>query len=69
MGNGLVSLVGGILSGKGWGNDAWPVVGVVGGGSLADKCGVSRALVLFPYLLNQLSPILPVPLRVPYIPQ
>ena len=72
MGNGLVSLVRGILSGKGWGNDAWPVVGVVGGGFLADECGLSSALVLslcLSYLSNQLPPILPVPLRVPYIPQ
>ena len=47
MGNCLVS-----LGGKGWGIDAWPVVGMVDGGSLADECGLSSALVLslyFPY--------------------
>ena len=40
------------LGGKGWGSDAWPVVGMVDGGSLADECRLSSALVLslyFPY--------------------
>ena len=32
--------VGGMLGGKGWGIDAWPVVGMVDGGSPADECGL-----------------------------
>ena len=45
---------GGMLGGKGWGIDAWawPVVGMVDGGSPADECGLSSALGLslyFPY--------------------
>ena len=77
MGNCLVS-----MGGKGWGIDAWPVVGMVDGGSPADECGLSSALVLslyFPYPFcpcishthqtNCLPPILPVPLRAPYFPQ
>ena len=70
MGNCLVS-----LGGKGWGIDAWPVVGMVDGGSPADECGLLSALVLslyFPHPFcpfishthrtNYLPPILPVPL-------
>ena len=41
-----------MLGGKGCGIDAWPVVGMMNGGSLADECGFSSALVLslyFPY--------------------
>ena len=52
MGNCLVSLGGGMLGEKGWGIDAWPVVGMVDDSSLADECGLSSALVLtlyFPY--------------------
>ena len=49
MGNRLVSMGGRMLSGKGWGIDAWPVVGMVDGGSLVDKCGLLSALVLSLY--------------------
>ena len=38
-----------MLGGKGWGIDAWPVVGMVNGGSPADECGLSSALVLSLY--------------------
>ena len=81
MGHCLVSLVGGILSGKGWGNDAWPVVGMVewrfsGRQMWVVECFGPFPILLvpllslhFPYPLDQLSPILPVPLRVPYFPQ
>ena len=82
MGNCLVSLGGGMLSGKGWGIDAWPVVEMVDGSSPADESGLSSALVLslyFPYPFcpcishthrtNCLPPMLPVPLRAPYFPQ
>ena len=37
---------------EGWGIDAWPVLGIVDSGSLADKCGLTSAFVLslnFPY--------------------
>ena len=44
VGNCLVS-----LGGKGWGIDAWPVMGMVDGGSPADERGLSSALVLFLY--------------------
>ena len=77
MGNCLLA-----LGGKGWRIDAWPVVGMVDGGSPADVCGLSSALVLslyFPYPFcpcishthwtNCHPPILPVPLRTPYFPQ
>ena len=68
MGNCLVFLGWGLLGGKGWGIDAWPVVGMVDGGSPADKCGLSSAFVqfhiltvpllslYFPYPSGQLSP-------------
>ena len=82
MGNCMVYLDGGMLGGKGWGIDAWPVVGMVDGCSRADKCGLLSALVLslyFPYPFcpcishthqaNCLPPILPIPLRAPYFPQ
>ena len=36
----------GMLGGRGWGIGAWPVVGMVDSGSLADECGLSIALVL-----------------------
>ena len=52
MENCLLSLDGGMLGGKGWGINSWPVVEMVDGGSPADKCGLSSALVLslyFPY--------------------
>ena len=52
MGNCLVSLGRVMLGQNGWGIDAGPVVGMVGGGSPADECGLSSALVLslyFPY--------------------
>ena len=80
MGGELLS--GGMLGVKGWGIDAWPVVGMVDGGFPADECGLSSALVLslyFPYPIcpcvfhtlrtNCLPPILPVPLCAPYFPQ
>ena len=73
---------GGMLCGKGWRIDAWPVVGVLDGDSPAGECGLSKALVLslyFPYSFfscashthrtNCLPPILPVPLCAPYFPQ
>ena len=82
MENCLVPLGRGMLGGKGWGIDAWPVVGMVDGGSPTDKCGLWSAVVLslyFPYPFcpifshtlrtNCPSPILPVPLRAPYFPQ
>ena len=78
MGNCLVSLGWGMLGRKGCGIDDWPVVGIVDGGSPADECGLSSALVLslyFPYHFcpciydthrtNSLPPILPVPFRAP----
>ena len=55
-----MSLGRGMLGGKGWGIDAWPVVGMVDGGSPADKCGLLSALVL--------SLLLPVPLLSLYFP-
>ena len=77
-----MSLGRGMLGGKGWGIDALSVVGMVDGGSPADECGLSIALVLslyFPYLLcpcfsythgtNCLPPILLVPLCALYFPQ
>ena len=48
MGNCLVSLGGGLLGGKGWGIDAWPMVGMVDGGSPADE--LSSILVFSLYL-------------------
>ena len=73
-----MSLDEGMLGGKGWGIDAWPVVGMVDGGSSGDECGLLSALVLslyFPYPFcpcishihwtNCLPPILPVPLLAP----
>ena len=51
MGNCLVSLGRGMLGGKGWRLDTWPVVGM-DGGSPAVEGGLSSALVLslyFPY--------------------
>ena len=82
MGNCLVSLGGEMLSEKGWGIDAWPLAGMVVGGSSTDECGLSSAVVLslyFPYPFcpcishthrtKCLHPILPVPLRAPYFPQ
>ena len=83
MGGELLGVSGlGVLGGKGWGIDAWPVVGVVDGGSPADECGLSSALVLSPYFpfpfcpcishthqTNCLPPILPGTLRAPYFPQ
>ena len=82
MENCLLSLCGGMLGGKGWGIDAWPVVGMVDGGSPAGKCGLSSALVLSIYFLYPFCPcishthranwiplVLPVPLHAPYFPQ
>ena len=68
MGNCLVSLGGGMLGGKGWGIDAWPVVGVVDGGSLVDECGLSSA-----YTSRTPSvPVFPIPIgpivSLPYFP-
>ena len=48
-----------MLGGKGWGIDAWPVVGMVDGGSPADECVVE---CFGPF------PILPVPLLSLYFP-
>ena len=69
MGGELLGVSGwGVLGRKGWGIDAWPVVGVVDGGSPADECGLSSALVFslyfsyprlslyFPYPSDQLFP-------------
>ena len=56
MGNCLVPLVGGMLCGKGWEVDVWPVVGIVDGGSPADKCGLSSALVLSLYIRYPFCP-------------
>ena len=42
--------------GKGWGIDAWHVVGRGDGGSPAAECGLSSALVFSLYPLDQLSP-------------
>ena len=50
MGNYLVCLVWGMLGGKGWGIDAWPVVGMVDGSSPPGEC--CQVLWSFPkYLL------------------
>ena len=70
VGNCLVS-----LGGKGWGIDAWPVVGEADGSSPTVECGLSSALVLSLYFpcpfcpcishthqTNCLPPILLVPL-------
>ena len=70
------------LGWKGWGIDAWPVEGMVDGGSPANECGLLIALVLSLYFLypfcpyishthwtNCLPPMLPMPLRAPYFPQ
>ena len=56
MGNYLVSLGGGMPGGKGWGIDAWPVVGMVDGGSPADECELSSALVLSLYFSYPFCP-------------
>ena len=45
-----------MLGGKGWGIDAWPVVGLVDGSSSADECGLSSALVLSLYFLRPFCP-------------
>ena len=78
MRNCLVSLGGGMLGGKGWGIDAWPVVEMVDDGSPADECGLVLSQY-FPYPFcsgishtpwtNCLPPILPVPLRALYFLQ
>ena len=51
MRNGLVSLVGGILSGKGWGIDAWPVVGMVEWRFSGRRMWVVECFGPFPILL------------------
>ena len=75
MGNCLVS------GWEGMGIDAWPVVGMLDGGSPVDECE-SSALVLSLYFpdpfcpcifhtprTNCLPPIFPIPLHAPYFPQ
>ena len=57
MGNCLV-----FLGGKGWVIDAWPAVGMVDGSSLADKCGLSSALVVSLYFRTPSVPVFPIPI-------
>ena len=72
MGNCLVSLVWGMLDGKGWGIYAWPVVGMVDSGSLADECGLLGALVLSHTSRTPSVPVFPIPIgpivSLPYFP-
>ena len=57
MGNCLVS-----LGGKGWGIDAWPVVGMVEGSFQADGYGLSSALVFSLYFLYPFCPCFSIPI-------
>ena len=52
----MVSLVGKMLGEKGWGIDAWPVVGMVDGGSPADECGLLSTLVFSLYFPHSFYP-------------
>ena len=85
MGDCLVSLGcwgggGGLmLGGRGWGIDAWPVVGMVDGGSPADECRLLSALVLSLYFTCPFCPCIshthrtsclpPISLCASYFPQ
>ena len=62
MGNCLVSLGWGMLGGRGWGIDAWPVVRKLDGSSPADECGLSSALVLSLYCTPSV-PVFPILVR------
>ena len=78
MGNCLVSLGGEMLGEKGWGIDAWAVMGMVDDGSPADECGLSSALFLSLYFPYPFSPCIshthqtnclpPIPLCASYFP-
>ena len=62
----------GMLGGMGWGIDAWPVVGMLDGGSPADECGFS-VFWSFPYTYRIPSVLVfPTPIRpifsLPYFP-
>ena len=61
-----------MLGGKGWGIDAWPVVGAMDGDSPTDKCGLLSALVLSYTSRTPSVPVFPIPIgpivSLPYFP-